>query len=167
MYNVILREMTKYDIEKCTQIGFSAFGTSAVMQSLYHYESYFKGFIESRERYAFCIETNGKTAGFMTVQEIPSLMGGITIYIDDIAVEKKCQRKGIGTAAIKQLFAMFPDENVNFMLKTMPDIPAYKLYDRLGFMDMNMSVMEKSLITQYIKKLRMENESLKKELEET
>jgi ribosomal protein S18 acetylase RimI-like enzyme len=165
--------MEKADISRCWEIHSGAFAYQAEnndgSRRCFDFEGYFSRFIDDHDKYAFCIIADGQTVGYLTALEIPSFDVRLTIYIDSLAVAPAYQKRGYGSDALKQFFELFPKETA-FRLQTMKDKPAYKMYEKIGFMDVGMQVMEHSeMIDAYMHtkmKLEQERRELLAELEQ-
>ena len=165
-----LRKMTKEDVIKCGNIHYSAFyektnnriinilGDEAKklddkIKNGLKFDFYFSQFIDDIDKYAYCIISDNQIVGYITALEIPSLSGVNTIYIDSIAVSGEFQKLGYGSEALKKFIAMFSNDAVKRLI-TDKNIPAYKMYDKIGFGDMDMQVMESSPLIDDLKKCK-------------
>lgn len=170
-----LRKMNIGDIKQCGDIHFRAFNQktdensdknspvfSDHIRKRYDFKHYFSRFIDDYDKYAFCIICDEQIVGYITALEIPSFEENNTIYIDSIAVAPEFQNQGYGTEALKQFMDMFPETALK-KLQTTKDRPAYKMYQELGFIDMEVQVMETNSI---IAKIYQENQLLIQELKE-
>ena len=173
-----LRKMEKTDIPVCGEIFYAAFfgavdrllpETSEEYRRTFNYERYFSRFIEDKDKYAFCIIGNGQTVGFIAALEIPSVNDAYTLYIDNFAVAPEYQQHGYGSEAMRQFLDMFPKSTTK-RLQTSKNRPAYKMYEKLGFMDVDMRVMEFSdlydMLAQKRVELEQQNAELKAKLKE-
>ena len=167
--------MSIADIEQCGYIHYRAFHCktgeaiahylsdySDKFRKCFDFKRYFSRFIEDYDKYAFCIIRDKQIVGYITALEIPSFFDYNTIYIDSIAVSPKFQKQGYGKEALKKFMDFFP-ETTTKKLQTTKDVPAYKMYQQLGFIDMELQVMETS---QILVKLHRENQLLKQQLSE-
>ena len=172
-----LRKMEMSEIELCGELHFQAFYDDTIKELVeystdlpknlrieFDFESYFSRFINETDKYAFCIIVNKKIVGYITALEIPSITGENTIYIDSIAIEPSMQKRGYGSKALKQFMNMFSKSATKRLLTT-KSRPAYKMYQKLGFIDMEMQVMECSLLNNKIIALEQEHAQLKQEYE--
>ena len=170
-----LQKMDIVNIKQCGDIHLRAFRfetsddyaehsteLSDSLRKCYDFTHYFSRFIEDYDKYAFCIISDEQIVGYITALEIPSLVDDNAIYIDSIAVAPEFQKKGYGKEALTQFMNMFP-ETTTKKLQTTKDRPAYKMYKQLGFIDMELQVMETNSI---LAKLYNENQALKQELAE-
>lgn len=164
-----LRKMEKTDIPVCGEIFYAAFfgavdrllpETSEEYRITFNYERYFSRFIEDKDKYAFCIIGNGQTVGFIAALEIPSVNDAYTLYIDNFAVAPEYQQHGYGSEAMRQFLDMFPKSTTK-RLQTTKDRPAYKMYEKLGFADVDMRVMESSAIMERLINARKALEQIK------
>lgn len=153
---VMLKPMEKKDIEICGEIHYCAFYgkyRDALLDKAPKAENdfrngfdflyYFSRYIEDSDKHALCIIGDDITVGYITALEMPTFGGDNIIYIDNIAVSPQFQKKGYGTAALKQFMEMFPGSATKRLL-TDKKLPAYKMYEKLGFLDMQINVMESS-----------------------
>lgn len=146
------------DIKHCSDIHYRAFhckNDKAIVKYIpdfsdkfkecFDFNHYYSRFIEDYDKYAYCIICNNQIVGYLTALEIPSFYDGNAIYIDSIAVAPEFQKQGYGKEALKLFMDFFP-ETTTKMLQTTKDRPAYKMYQQLGFIDMEVQVMETSQI---------------------
>lgn len=151
-----LKQMEKSDISICGTIHYEAFFgrlQKALLEKepqaakdffdSFDFGFYFSRYIDCSDKYAYCICNGGEIVGYITALELPTFGGDCIIYIDSIAVSPKHQKQKYGKAALEQFAALFPESTV-FRLLTDKQRPAFKMYESLGFMDMEMVVMEKS-----------------------
>lgn len=82
----------------------------------------------------YIIELEGQTAGYALLARFFSQeAGGEVIWFDELYVREAFRGKGLGSLAMKEIFAQFPDAAA-FRLEIEPDNDSAKrLYERLGF----------------------------------
>ena len=97
-------------------------------------EVYFASFFDHPDRRAYCIQHDGETVGYITIVHMPDKESAFYVYVDEIRVASAYQGKGIGTEAMKLLFEQY-DEGQNVSLLTQKKLPAYHMYQKLGFRD--------------------------------
>ena len=93
---------------------------------------YFRHYIEDADKYAYSIMANDKMVGYITALILPDTESENNVFIDDFRVQKDEQKKGYGTAAMNAFLALFPDDQ-KFSLRTEKKLPAYHMYQKLGF----------------------------------
>ena len=132
--------------------------------------TYFRAFLNHPERKAYCILADGEIVGYITTYQYPDKESEFCVHIDEIKVSPQHQKKGYGTAALQSLFALY-DEGQKMSLLTQKKLPAYKMYQKLGFYDSGKRrVMVRGLLADVllqmesdIAKLEEENDRLKQE----
>lgn len=174
-----LAEIKKEDIPRCVEIYIAAFGYDEILTKIdniavsdtelsgslkkhYDFEAYFSKCMEYDDKYALCLKDDGKTVGFITAWDMLSVESENAIYIDAIAVAPECQKKGYGTIIIEEFIRAVSKEKL-VVLNTEKNLPAYALYKKLGFVETEMIVMQKS---PKIDKVKAELEKQKAELKE-
>ncbi len=75
------------------------------------------------------VVVDGADAGWVTVQR------DLEIRVDAIYLTAAWQRRGIGTAVLRRVFADADEAGVTVRLSTAKINPARRLYERLGFAD--------------------------------
>ena len=153
---VELKPMTKADIDQCGTIHYEAFYSrfqNALLErepqaeqdfrNSFDFIYYFSKYIEDNDKHAYCICHDREVIGYIAALELPTFGGDSIIYIDSIAVSPKHQKHGYGRDALKQFMELFPASAVKRLL-TDKKRPAFKMYESLGFIDMEMVVMEHS-----------------------
>ena len=150
---ITIRDMLHEDIEICSDIYFKAIPDLAVIKERLNTTRYFSGFIENKDRYAICFLKGDAIIGFLTGFKIPYLYYEYTVYIDNITVDPNHQKKGYGSTAFKMFLDSLPRQT-NKRLITEKSRPAYRMYDKLGFMDMECSLMESSPLKDAVKELK-------------
>lgn len=151
-----LKQMSKSDIDQCGTIHYEAFygrfqnalrekepQAEQDFRNSFDFPCYFPKYIEDNDKHAYCICNGGEIIGYITALELPTFGGESIIYIDSIAVSPKHQRHGYGKDALKQFMELFPASAVKRLLIDKKR-PAFRMYESLGFMDMEMIVMEQS-----------------------
>ena len=158
--------MTNEDIETCGNIEFTAYGHIDEIRSIMKYEQYFLCFICDADKYAYCILKDNIIIGYVTALKMPSICVDYSLYIDNIAVSPLYPKKGYGSNALKQFINMFP-KNIVKRLQTELDRPAYEMYKKMGFSDVEMVIMEKSIYNDIANKIKKNNYSSVEELVDT
>ena len=161
--------MCNDDIEICANIFHRAFDHTQIFRDLCDCGKYFTGFIGNSERYAYCILNDNEVIGFITALNIPNYIYSYTVFIDCVAVDTDFQRRGYGSEALDRFLNLF-SEDVNKMLVTEKKRPAYKMYEKSGFIEMESCIMENSSLYKIYKarneELKAQNEELKAQNEE-
>ncbi len=160
-----IREMTEDDIDICTAIYKRAFHHEGQLAEVFDCRGYFMRFISESDKYAYCILNDSEVVGLIAALQIPDMLAPYTLYIDNLAVDPAQQKHGFGREALEQFMALFPKE-INIKLITEKSRPAYGMYEKMGFLDMEVCVMERSLLTDKIRELKALNAKYKKELAE-
>ena len=154
--NITIRVMKHEDIEVCNDIYFRAFSTISVLKGATNALRYFSAFIEDKDKYAVCFIKDNEIIGFLLALQMPDMFYEYSVYIDNIAIDPNHQNKGYGSTAIKLFLDSFP-RKTKIRLLTDINRPAYKMYQKLGFIDsykeMDCCVMESSPIIDAIKHL--------------
>ena len=158
-----LHKMNIADIEQCGDIHYRAFHNrmdevlakclpdySSKFIDCFDFKRYFSRFIEDYDKYAFCIICDNQLVGYITALEFPNFFDEKIVYIDSIAVAPEFQKKGYGKEALKQFKDLFPETTIK--LQTTKDRPAYKMYQQLGFIDVELQIMETSPVLEKIHK---------------
>lgn len=153
--------MKKEDIEVCTAIyreNFEPQIYAKLYDEMYEknrLERYFSHCINENDKYAYCFKEASEVIGFITAWQYPSTDYDYIIHIDVVAVTIKMQNKGFGTKMLKDFLDNVTKENTVY-LNTKKNLPAYKMYCKLGFEDYETQRMIRS----------PRNIKIKKEIEE-
>ena len=86
------------------------------------------------------IEVEQQFAGFYKL-----IVSTAEIYIAEIQIESQYQNRGIGTSLIKSMINQAQLQNKRLWLKVVRGNPAEKLYQRLGFVTLEISSTHKKM----------------------
>lgn len=167
-----IRIMNKDDIEICANIYALAFDILCLTDKIntfseenreilklcaqtYDLPRYFNQCINDKDKYAFCIKAENQIVGFLTGWNMPSVSCNYAVYIDMIAVAPEYQKNGYGTKLLKY-FLDNVVKDTTAVLVTKKDFPAYRMYERIGFLDENSTRMNYSQLSQIINKIQSE-----------
>ena len=114
--------------------------------------AYFQRFIDDSDKFAYSIIADGKMVGYIVALTMPHIEFESNIYIDSIRIADDEQKKGYGTTAMELFFSLFPDSQT-FTLVTKDSIPAYHMYQKLGFTDNHTTRMTRSILSRKIQQL--------------
>ncbi len=91
--------------------------------------------ISQKDTYCFVIEINNDIVATGTISFYYSLIKGKTGVIEDVVVDKRYRRQGLGRKIMKKLIEKAKKEKVKFITLTSNPkrIPARTLYQSLGF----------------------------------
>lgn len=152
---VELAEMKKEDIEKCVGIFIDAFDVKKISENVSEnncqtteskvetIRQYFEGCIDRNNHYALCLKDDNEIVGIITAWDTLSPYLGESIYVDTVAVAPKCQRNGYGTMMINEFIKMISKDKL-IELNTKKKIPAFNLYKKLGFIETEFVILQKS-----------------------
>lgn len=131
-----LRKITLSDREEYIALAKEFYSSEAVLHTVpeEHFEAAFDEMCASDKRICgYIIESEGKIAGYVLLARFYSQeAGGEVIWFDELYVRADFRGKGLGTAAMKQVFGLYPQ--AAFRLELEPDNDgAKRLYERLGF----------------------------------
>ena len=152
---VELAEMKKEDIEKCVGIFIDAFDVKKISENVSEnncqtteskvetIRQYFEGCFDRNNHYALCLKDDNEIVGIITAWDTLSPYLGESIYVDTVAVAPKCHRNGYGTMMINEFIKMISKDKL-IELNTRKTIPAFNLYKKLGFIETEFVILQKS-----------------------
>ena len=145
------------DTDKCAEIYHDISLCGKILTDLTAYKNYFAPFVNDDDKYAICFLKEDEVIGFLTALQVPDMFYEFMVYIDNIAVAPIHQKKGYGSVALKLFIDSLPRNTIKHLI-TEKSLPAYVMYEKLGFEDIGGCIMESSPIINVLKKYRSENQ---------
>lgn len=138
---LLVRNISKEDIENCTNIFIDAYSKEPWNES-HDYEKvkeFLNKFTSDNTNIGWVILNKGQIVGFMVGTIIPSIEKDY-FRIEDICVRSDMQRKGIGRELIRRTALELRSRNIDsIILNTIKDFPAYRFYLNNGFREIESS----------------------------
>lgn len=140
-----IRPATKRDTNKFSEIYYSEFSKLDRNWTRATSRARIRQAITTNPSLCFAMEFDGKIIGFVLAERLDFAKGKY-IYLADIAVSSKCQRKGFGEEALRFLFRIAKARGYkSIYLNAIRKGRVLKLYKKLGFRQTKYVHMEKEL----------------------
>ncbi len=132
----MIKLMTINDIPRVKDIFSLSFDKSQRLMEYYKgFEEYIDFSIKQGYAFVICNDVN-EIIGFINGYEIPDMMYGKTLYIENLAVIPCEQRKGYGKALMNQIEKTAKSKGIReISLRTLCYMESYAIYLHLGFID--------------------------------
>ena len=133
---VEIRRATEVDMDGIKDVYEKAFLDREGMLMYYpNFEEYVRNCIKHDLSYVAI--NNGRLCGMIFAYEVPDIEWGKIVYVEVFAVLPELQKKGIGTALMKQLEESVQKKGyMEVSLRTACYLDAYEIYKKMGFKDM-------------------------------
>ncbi len=140
-----IRPARKRDTNKFSEIYYSEFSKLDRNWTRATSRARIRQAISSHPSLCFALELDGKVVGFMLAERLDFAKGKY-IYLADLAVSSRFQRRGFGEQALRYLFKIARARGYkSIYLNAIRVGPVLKLYKKVGFRQTKYVHMEKGL----------------------
>ncbi len=143
--DLLIRPARKRDTNKFSEIYYSEFSKLDRNWTRQTSRARIRQAIRTYPSLCFAMELDGKIVGFVLAEHLDFAKGKY-IYLADVAVSSKFQRRGLGEKALRFLFSVAKARGYkSIYLNAIRKGPVLKLYKKLGFRQTKYVHMEKAL----------------------
>lgn len=140
-----IRLASKKDLPVCSKILLDEFRKQGEDWTIESAKERLEELMERTPEFCFCLEVNGKITGFVFAETYKFIKGNY-LWISELAIEEKNQRKGYGLQTLRFMEKIAREKGFN-VLTLVSNIheKAFKIYEKFGFKNTDYCFMEKDL----------------------